>query len=74
LRLGLQTFIDRRFYRRKYDAEQILIQFAATARSETEIQALTRKLLDAVESAMQPDKVSLWMRKESFSQNHSLDA
>jgi hypothetical protein len=59
LRHSLQNLIDRRFYRRKYDAEQTFIQFAAISRSETELHALTSKLVDVVEETMQPERVVL---------------
>ena len=59
LRHSLQNLIDRRFYRKKYDAEQTLIQFAAISRSEMELQALTAKLVDVVEETMQPERVLL---------------
>jgi hypothetical protein len=62
LRLRVQDFIDRRFYRKKYDAEQTLAQFANVARDEVDMDKLTITLLSAVEETMQPDKVSLWLR------------
>jgi hypothetical protein len=63
LRRRIQDFIDRRFYRRKYDAEQALADFAATARNETDLEALTEKLVEVVSQTMQPDQVSLWLAK-----------
>lgn len=62
LRKRIQDFIDQRFYRRKYNAEQSLAQFAATARNETELAALTGKLVYLVEETMQPEQVTLWLR------------
>jgi hypothetical protein len=62
LRRRVQGFIDRRFYRRKYDAEKVLAQFAATARDETDLDALTAELLRVIEETMQPEHVSLWLR------------
>jgi hypothetical protein len=61
LRIRIQDFIDLRFYRTKYDAEQALAQFAATARDEVEMNKLTAALLEVVEETMQPEKISLWM-------------
>ena len=62
LRRRIQDFIDRRFYRRKYDAEQTLAQFAATARDEVDMEILTTALLRVVEDAMQPERVELRLK------------
>jgi hypothetical protein len=62
LRKRIQDFIDRRFYRRKYDAEQTLADFAAAARSETDLAQLTSRLTGAIQATLQPEQVSLWLR------------
>ena len=62
LRRRIQDFIDRRFYRQKYNAEQALADFADTARSETDLEALTGKLVEVVSQTMQPEQVLLWLR------------
>lgn len=63
LRSRIQAFIDRRFYRRKYDAQQVLAQFALTARDETDLDALTAELVRVVKDTMQPETVSVWLRE-----------
>lgn len=62
LRAGIQAFIDRRFYRSKYDAAQTLAAFAATLRSEVDLQSLASHLVATVDDVMQPVHVSLWLR------------
>jgi MFS family permease len=63
LRRRVQDFIDRRFFRRKYDAAQTLEQFAVTARDEVDLDNLTAELVQVVEETMQPEKVTLWLKK-----------
>jgi len=61
LRRRIQDFIDRRFYRRKYDATQTLAAFSATARDEVDLNKLTARLVQLVEDTLQPESVSLWL-------------
>ena len=63
LRRRVQDFIDRRFFRAKYNAEQTLAAFANTARDEVDMERLAGALLGVVEETMQPESVSLWLRK-----------
>ncbi len=62
LRNRIQAGIDRRFYRRKYDAEQSIIRFAEAARGETDMEQLSAELLAVVADTMQPVQLSLWLR------------
>ncbi len=62
LRRRVQELIDRRFFRRKYDAEKVLARFAATARDETDLDALTAELARVIQETMQPEHVSVWLR------------
>jgi hypothetical protein len=62
LRRRIQDSIDRRFFRKKYNAQQVLAQFAQTARDETDLDALTAELVRVVQETLQPESVSVWLK------------
>jgi hypothetical protein len=63
LRQRIQTLIDRRFYRQKYDAAKIVSAFSSTLRQEVDLDQLSGRLVAVVQETMQPAQVSLWIRQ-----------
>jgi hypothetical protein len=62
VRRRVQDAIDRRFFRKKYDAAKTLQDFANTVRNETDLDALTAELLRVIQETMQPEYVSIWLK------------
>jgi hypothetical protein len=74
LRNRIQRIIDRRFYRSKYDATQILAAFSATLRNELDLNQLCEQLIQVVEETMQPAHISLWIPPPEKHKQRSFDS
>jgi hypothetical protein len=63
LRTRLQSLIDRRFYRQKYDAQQVLAHFAQTARDEVSLEVLEAELNLVIQESLQPERATIWLKE-----------
>jgi hypothetical protein len=73
LRRRIQSFIDRHFYRRKYEARKVLDAFSTKLRDETDLDALNDQQVGVVRESMQPAHVSLWLRPDTASKGEQAD-
>ncbi|TMD60018.1 MAG: hypothetical protein E6I97_28135 [Chloroflexi bacterium] len=70
MRRRIQRSIDRRFYRRKYDAARTFAAFSSTLRHEVDLDQLREELVTVVQETMQPSHISLWLRPTDQSRTH----
>ena len=73
VRRRVQDAIDRRFYRKKYDAAKVIAEFSATCRDETDLDKLTARLVEVVQETMQPTQVSLWLKPTADRRRQTMD-
>jgi hypothetical protein len=73
LRKRLQGFIDRRFYRSKYNADRTMESFSAAARNEVELNKLTNQLLQVAQEAMQPQSIFFWLNPSADGKRQGTD-